>query len=139
MSKNAEYLKRKAQHQQERRKVRMQTDPAFRHRIRLKERRYRKRRMVNDPQYRERIYRANVLRKYGLSSAAYTVLSEGQQHCCAICGKPPQRKFLEVDHCHRTNYVRGLLCRRCNLGLKEFDDNIERLLKAVEYLRRTSF
>lgn len=35
---------------------------------------------------------------------------------CAICGKSSStfKKRLSVDHNHKTNKIRGLLCFRCN-------------------------
>jgi hypothetical protein len=34
--------------------------------------------------------------------------------CCALCGK---RDGLNVDHCHTTGVVRGVLCGSCNLKI----------------------
>lgn len=47
--------------------------------------------------------------------------------------------MLAVDHCHRTNKVRGLLCTKCNLGLGYFADTEELLQQAVTYLRFRAF
>ena len=56
---------------------------------------------------------------------------------CMICG----RKFgvnlvPHYDHCHRTGQHRGWLCRACNHMLGNANDSIERLLNAIEYLKR---
>lgn len=42
----------------------------------------------------------------------------------------------QVDHDHNTNKIRGLLCSRCNMGLGFFDDSIEGLTKAINYLKK---
>jgi hypothetical protein len=39
---------------------------------------------------------------------------EGQSGVCAICGRPPGAKRLDVDHNHETGKIRGLLCGSCN-------------------------
>ena len=41
-----------------------------------------------------------------------------------------------IDHDHRTGKIRQLLCHYCNCGLGSFEDNVERLNKAVEYLKK---
>jgi hypothetical protein len=64
-------------------------------------------------------------------------MKEDQGHKCAICSttEPGGRGDFHVDHDHETGEVRSLLCCKCNLGLGYFNDNIETLLDAVEYLR----
>jgi hypothetical protein len=61
--------------------------------------------------------RGYLQRRYGLSRADYDALLKRQGGVCAICGKPSE-KTLCVDHCHATGTIRGLLCRKCNLGLR---------------------
>jgi hypothetical protein len=50
---------------------------------------------------------------------------------CMICGSIEK---LVVDHNHKTNKVRGMLCNHCNRGLGHFRDNQKTLLKAIDYL-----
>ena len=86
--------------------------------------------------------RARKLRsKYGLTTECYDKMMEAQNGRCAICGTTETRnaayKFFPVDHCHETGKVRGLLCDFCNVGLGRFEDDIERLQKAIEYLKES--
>lgn len=62
-------------------------------------------------------------------------LLKRQKNKCAICGK---RVGLSdcLDHCHKTKKNRGVLCRKCNLGLGHFGDNPRMLRKALKYLRK---
>jgi hypothetical protein len=39
-----------------------------------------------------------------------------------------------VDHCHKTNKRRGLLCHKCNVGLGMVQDSVEHLEKLIAYL-----
>jgi hypothetical protein len=71
--------------------------------------------------------------KYGLSADSYMALKLSQDGCCAICKVSGN---LSVDHSHVTGEVRGLLCTKCNTGLGMFQDSIQSLLTAVEYLGR---
>jgi hypothetical protein len=50
---------------------------------------------------------------------------------CWICGSTVR---LCIDHCHKTEKARGLLCSLCNLGLGAFQDNKVKLSRAIEYL-----
>ena len=43
---------------------------------------------------------------------------------------------LYVDHCHKTNTLRDLLCHQCNSFLGHAKDNIEILQKAIDYLHK---
>jgi hypothetical protein len=68
-----------------------------------------------------------LVRKYGLSKAAFEALLIGQHSVCAICGKANWNiKGPCVDHNHITGQIRGLLCTNCNtaLGLLHDDPKI---------------
>lgn len=90
--------------------------------------------------------RSNDLKKmYGITLAEYEQMLEAQGGGCAICGgqetaahKTTQlKRRLAVDHCHVTKKVRGILCTSCNTVLGNAKDDIDILLKAVEYLQRS--
>jgi hypothetical protein len=56
-----------------------------------------------------------------------------------LCGRPERKslgKMLCVDHNHLTGKVRGLLCSSCNSGLGHFEENIDYLNCAIEYLEQ---
>lgn len=52
---------------------------------------------------------------------------------CELCQK---KESLVWDHDHDTGKFRGWLCKQCNLGLGLFKDDPNRLLKAVDYLKK---
>jgi recombination endonuclease VII len=77
-------------------------------------------------------------RRYGMSVLEFQTLMRQQKNRCAICREEfgPGRLPL-IDHDHRTNEVRGLLCGACNHGLGRFRDRIDLLESAIVYLRRS--
>jgi len=78
-------------------------------------------------------------RAYGITLEDYNLLYDQQKGMCALCGKTGKRfglrDGLHVDHNHKTNRVRGLLCNTCNRGMGLLQDNPVILERAVEYLR----
>jgi hypothetical protein len=54
---------------------------------------------------------------------------------CYICGKSDNIVF---DHDYKTNKFRGWLCNEHNRAIGMFGDNVEGLLKAVEYLNKSN-
>jgi hypothetical protein len=82
--------------------------------------------------------RDEVLRyNYGITYWDFERMLRDQSGRCAICctsepGGP--WNTLNVDHCHETGRVRGLLCYRCNVGLGYFQDDPSRLLAAQDYI-----
>lgn len=58
-----------------------------------------------------------------------TILEEVTE--CTICGA---KENLVVDHDHKTNKIRGLLCNHCNRGLGHFRDDPQLLEFARIYL-----
>jgi hypothetical protein len=75
-----------------------------------------------------------LVRKYGITETEYLELAKKQQFVCKICNGFDNERTLAVDHCHTEGTIRGLLCHKCNRGLGLFQDDIELLLKAINYL-----
>lgn len=75
--------------------------------------------------------RHNLKRNYGLTEEDRAELETKQAGKCAICQKIAA---LNVDHCHTSGDLRGLLCHKCNLALGGFGDNPDLLRRAVNYL-----
>lgn len=75
-----------------------------------------------------------LVSKYGLTADGYEAIDRGQGGTCAICGAPPGKRRLAVDHDHATGAVRGLLCTKCNVGLGYFKDSAEGVRRALDYL-----
>lgn len=77
--------------------------------------------------------RKYTLSKYKLNICSFFKLYEKQKGKCAIC-KCVTSKQLNVDHCHKTGLIRGLLCSKCNVAIGLFGDNIQNLQEAIRYL-----
>lgn len=73
----------------------------------------------------------HIFYKYDLTREQRDALLIKQDNRCAIC---KEKKKLGVDHCHKTDKVRGLVCNWCNsyLGAIEADPSI--LKRIEEYL-----
>lgn len=78
---------------------------------------------------------ARLLRDYNITLAQKQQMIVDQNGGCAICGKLLQTGLDQnVDHCHDSIVVRGILCQACNLGLGHFKDSIQSLQQAIYYL-----
>lgn len=76
-------------------------------------------------------------REYGITVEEYNDMFTSQGGVCKICRKHVSTlgRGLNVDHCHRTGRIRGLLCGQCNRGLGFFYDNVEYLESSIKYLK----
>lgn len=73
--------------------------------------------------------------RYRITNEQFQEILTEQGGGCAICGAPdtPENK-LSVDHCHRTNVIRGILCFSCNRGIGSLQDDPQLLQAALDYL-----
>ncbi len=84
--------------------------------------------------------------RYGLTTSEFETMLKQQEHCCAICRKRLEHfkdsgrreNAMNIDHCHLTGKVRGILCSGCNRGLGAFRDSPDSLRAAADYLTRST-
>ena len=79
----------------------------------------------------------NLRHAYGITETDYTTLLQVQSGVCRLC----ERRFTasqkpNVDHCHRTDIIRGLLCKLCNTLIGICNDDTETLRAAILYLQQ---
>lgn len=96
-----------------------------------------KQRYASEEEIRRKNAAYSRLRSYGLTQQEFEAMREKQDGRCAICSaRIGLKKYdMNVDHCHDTGRVRGLLCTHCNRGLGGFSDDPGVLEKAIDYLR----
>lgn len=70
--------------------------------------------------------------RYGITRQEWDRLAAEQNYRCAIC-KDPERS-LHLDHCHVSGKPRALLCSQCNTAIGLLGEEVDLLLRAVDYL-----
>jgi recombination endonuclease VII len=127
------------------RKRRETEDPEFKVRARAAEKRWRDRNpdkvkakndKINAARTSESYRMYNVLKK-GLTQDQYNAMLEQQGGGCILCGARSPGKIKKhfcIDHDHKTDRIRGLLCDACNRALGLFKDNPEILRRAAAYV-----
>ena len=76
-----------------------------------------------------------IERDYNRKSGTVAKMREDQQGLCACCFKEAR---LVIDHIHGTKHIRGLLCVGCNTAIGKLGDALEGVMRAVDYLKRTT-
>lgn len=74
--------------------------------------------------------------KYGITPEEVKQMYDKQGGKCLISGVHEDELdgILNVDHCHETGYVRGLICGKLNRGLGLFNHSIKLMISGVVYL-----
>jgi len=83
----------------------------------------------------------NRRKEYGITREEWNKLFEDQDKKCAICGSDHPKvigRDWHTDHDHKTNRVRGILCRSCNQLLGQAEEDIKILESAIKYLNKTN-
>ena len=82
-----------------------------------------------------------MLNTYGIHPNEYYKLLEKQNNKCFICNEEETSTSkgklirLSIDHCHKTNQIRKLLCHRCNQVIGRVNEDVELLKKMIDYLQ----
>jgi len=74
----------------------------------------------------------NPIKKYGMTGGELQVWKKYQGNICGICKEDGKR--LVIDHNHKTNQARGLLCYRCNNLVGFIENNPKLIAPAQEYI-----
>ena len=89
--------------------------------------------------------RRTLKKTYGITLELFNQMYKAQGGICAICHKSETAKNqygvkqLSVDHDHKTNKIRGLLCHHCNMALGYMRDDPNLLVQAAGYLGRQAW
>lgn len=87
---------------------------------------------ANPERVKETRFEYNLKKLYGLSVLEYNQMLARQDFRCAICGD--DESAFHVDHNHKTNKVRGLLCGNCNTGIGLLKDSRVVIEDAARYV-----
>jgi hypothetical protein len=79
------------------------------------------------------------LKYYELSQPEFDAMIKAQNSLCALCPKPLVHggsTNLNVDHCHVTGRVRGIVCHKCNMmiGFVDGEGWFDRLQRLNNYI-----
>ena len=96
------------------------------------------RRILEAHPYKNGRARASYLKRtFGLTEETVNQMREAQGNRCALCSVSLEGGKSEIDHCHASGKVRGLVCARCNRWMAAVD-HPGWLEKALAYKARTS-
>jgi len=87
----------------------------------------------------DRMLERHLKRKYNITLAQFQDLIRRSGNRCQCCRIPFSRLLRQrpnVDHCHATGKIRGILCNRCNVLLGHAFDNPKILRQCARYLER---
>lgn len=95
-----------------------------------------KNRRKKDP---DRFKGYDLKRNFGITLEQKSQMLVSQDNKCAACGSSEpggQYNTWSVDHNHKTDKIRGLLCTSCNLTLGNAGEDIHRLVALTAYLTK---
>lgn len=81
--------------------------------------------------YRKKGFEFRLKKKYGISPAEYASMYKSQRGRCAVCRRA---KATDIEHCHKSGRVRGLVCNPCNRLLAALEHSGQYLEAAFRFL-----
>ena len=91
--------------------------------------------------HRKKWQRERNLKNKNCTIDIFEKLKDAQKNKCAICSREETAlnnagkiRELSVDHCHKTEKVRGLLCNLCNPMIGYVREDISILENAIKYI-----
>ena len=92
---------------------------------------YRKYYYMHKKDYRARERKNNLKYRCGITLEDYERMYKKQKGVCLICGKNHGKKLV-VDHNHKINKVRGLICQGCNVKLGWVEAHRKKILNYLD-------
>lgn len=86
--------------------------------------------------------KSRMCKSVGLLYDEYVEILKKQKNKCAICNKKETRKInnrvvdLSIDHNHKTNKYRGLLCSKCNAALGHLNEDPVIINNMLRYIKK---
>jgi F0F1-type ATP synthase alpha subunit len=122
-----QYLKHKDREKETRREYLIKN----REKVLEKQKKYNK----ENPLKRKNAVLKNV---YGITLVQYNEMFETQEGKCAICQRHQNEltRTLCVDHDHKTNKVRALLCVTCNTDVSVVENRLEEMTNYLNKYRK---
>jgi hypothetical protein len=85
-------------------------------------------------------YNPRRFKRHGIDKETYDKLISKYDGKCWVCN---EEEAVHIDHNHNCctgsyscgKCIRGILCSQCNTGLGLFKDSLDRLEKAIKYLK----
>jgi len=87
------------------------------------------------------MYEKQISRKYGLTWDTHIALVLRAEGHCESCGEPftGERSDINIDHCHNTKDVRGLICGGCNKSAGLLNDSPDKIFSLIKYIMETRY
>lgn len=73
---------------------------------------------------------------HDLTYFQYQKIYEIQNGKCALCNLSLDEITPNIDHCHSTGQVRGVLCRGCNISLGTIEKSLDSIESQLQFLER---